>query len=90
MLHIPHTAPSLPREAPGTLETFLSDDYTIQCLFQAGNMMFQRQLDLLSENGSGRGAALRRGQEDETGMVSVYLIHRPNHKHKQVNFVKNT
>lgn len=52
--------------------------------------MFQRQLDLLSENGSGRGAALRRGQEDETGMVSVYLIHRPNHKHKQVNFVKNT
>lgn len=52
--------------------------------------MFQRQLDLLSENGSGRGAAPRRGQEDETGMVSVDLIHRPNHKHKQVNFVKNT
>lgn len=60
------TPSSLPGETPGTLETFLSDYYTIQCLFQAGNMMFQRQLDLPFENGGG-GVCVRWG--DKTGIV---------------------
>lgn len=57
---------SLPGETPGTLETFLSDYYyTIQCLFQAGNMMFQRQLDLLFENGGGEA---RQGKQNTQGL----------------------
>lgn len=49
-----HSSP--PRACQGKLLVPLQlscQTYTIQCLFQAGKRMFQRQLDLLLENGGG-------------------------------------
>lgn len=60
---------SLPGETPDTLETFLSDYYTIQCFFQAGNMMFQRQLDLLFENGGRAGGETKQAWSKYTSFI---------------------
>lgn len=61
-----------PQETPDSLETSPPDYYTIQCRFQAGSMIFQRQLDLPIENRTGQvggwGWTEEKGEEFRPGV----------------------